>query len=231
MAGNNIEQLHDAGLAFTGKIIAAQTHEVTNALNVINELTGLQLDILQEATNGQAVDVLEIEQICAQIRQHVQRGQKTVKCINWLAHRFDHPIAVFNINELLSQIIDVAEQWAKLSRANFVLDLPGTGISLEIRPFFLIYALFLCIDTVTSGKRGDQTISVEHTIAEENLVITFTNETFELSLSDNKNNAAMLHSLLSELGGRAEVIEGRETIERIVLLIPHQKTNPENEMT
>jgi len=39
----------NGALAFYGKVVAGQSHEVTNVLNIINELTGLQQDLLMAA--------------------------------------------------------------------------------------------------------------------------------------------------------------------------------------
>ena len=56
------ELLRTNGLAFFGTVIAGQSHEVTNVLNIVHELAGLQRDLLQGTESGRPIDVDKLRQ-------------------------------------------------------------------------------------------------------------------------------------------------------------------------
>ena len=98
--------LRREGLAFFGSIVAGQSHEVTNVLSVINELAGLQGDILGNAGAGQPPDIERLKQVVQKIRNQVQRGEIIIRSINRFAHTVDDSAA---IRKILQRVLHQAE--------------------------------------------------------------------------------------------------------------------------
>jgi uncharacterized protein YjiS (DUF1127 family) len=217
------EQLRDAGLALVGKIVAVHSHEVTNAFSVINEMAGLQLDILKDAAKGDPVDLLELESVSKKIRHHVRRGEATVRSINWLAHSVEQISQVFDVSETLEKIISVAEHWMTRRRARFALELPEESTRLEARLFTFAIAVFLAIDVVTPTSSGDQEISVGYTNVKGGLELTVASDGGESSIPEAEANLNILKSLMKALGGELRQPLDFGPADRVVLFVPSQR--------
>lgn len=211
--------LRDEGLRFMGKIVAAQTHEVTNAFSVINEMAGLEWDILRDSSLGNPVDLMELESICEKIREHVHRGQTVIRSINWLAHSVDQMEAVIDIGETLTKIASVAEHW-KRRQASVSLSLPDDGVFVRVRPFFFAFAVLLAVDLLT-GRTGHQTIFMECSPEEEHVELTVANMDQD-KLSPDMSKISTLTSLLIAFG--AELCHPKKAalsaFNRIVIHVP-----------
>jgi hypothetical protein len=213
--------LRDAGLAFLGRITAVLSHEVTNAFSVINEMAGLELDILGDAAKGQPPDLLEIERVCQKIRKHVRRGEAAVRSINWMAHSVDRTSAVIDLNQTLTRIVSVAERWLSVRRASFALDVPEAGASLETRPFFLAFAVLLGLDAVTPRSSDEQTISIGYAEGDGGAVLTIDNgDRGDISPADDDKTLRTLSSLMTALGGQLRRRPGEGAGGRVELFIP-----------
>ena len=174
MSEPNDKRLRDAGLAFLGRMVSVQTHEVTNAFSVINEMAGLQGDILEDAAAGEPLDIGELASVCEKIREHVKRGEHVVRSINWLAHTVDHASAVLNVEELLERIAHVAKSWMYRRQAVVELRLPGRPIHIETRPFFFAFAVLLGIDMVTDAP-GEKRVVLDCRSTERGIELAISN--------------------------------------------------------
>ena len=226
----NDAALRDAGLAFWGQVISVQTHEVTNAFSVINEMAGLQWDILRDAASGESVDLYELESICDKIRGHVRRGDAVVRSINWIAHSVDHLRGPIEVNDALTKIALVAESWLRRRRAVVDLRLPPASTTIEARPFFFVFSVLLGIDVVT-GKMGEKTIAVDGHFQDECLALSIANLN-ELTLAETDNRKIeTLSSLLTAMGGRFRLSTNAKgaSIERVDLRIPKRSAGVDAE--
>ncbi len=220
--------LRDAGLAFMGKVVAAQTHEVTNAFSVINEMAGLQQDILQDAARGEPLDLLELERVSGKIREHVRRGDAVVRSINWIAHSADRLSAAFAVNEALERAVAAAEHWMRRRRARFALSLPEEGARLETRPFFFVYAVLLAADIVTPPAAGDQEISVSYTRDGDGITLVIANVGAGSSKIE-ATNLKKLNALVEAMGGALRRPRDGGPAERIVIIVPHGRPAEERD--
>lgn len=149
----------DEGLAFFGVIVTGQSHEVINVLNVINELTGLQKDILHTAASG-TVDVARLAGIADKIEGQVIRGVKIVSEVNRFAHSIDVPVAVFDLRELLDRVAFLAERSARMRRTLLERSSQGPPVMMEGDPFVLQQIVFNCIDMAVASASDQGTVSV-----------------------------------------------------------------------
>ena len=152
--------VRDEGLAFFGGIVAGQSHEITNVLNIINELAGLERDLLESAAAGRPVDIAKLLEITDKIEAQVRRGVIIVSQVNRFAHSTDLPVAVFDLGEVLEGVLFLAERTARLGRADLTAELPAKPISMEGSPFRVQQVVFTCIDTVLAAVSGERRIAV-----------------------------------------------------------------------
>jgi hypothetical protein len=221
------EKLRDEGLAFWGKIVAAQSHEVTNAFSVINEMAGLQLDILRASGVEQPVDVLDLENICEKIRLHVRRGETSVRSINWIAHTVDLPAVEFDLKETLSKLTIAAEHWSRLKNVELLPDFPDTSARLETSLLFFSYSIFLCIEALASPGAGRQTMSLGYSNVDGGAEIAVTSSDSKPFAQESEITISSLKDLMNELEGELRMIPSQGAGDSIVFFVPAKRRNAE----
>ncbi|BCO08701.1 hypothetical protein GF1_10770 [Desulfolithobacter dissulfuricans] len=140
----NWQLLGPEGLAFFGKITASLSHEMKNALAIINENSGLLEDYMLMAESGMEVDPERLSELAARIGRQVERADGLVNRLNAFAHSVDHPVQEVDLDQLL-----------KLAASLSHRILSGYGVEVEITsaetlqattsPFLLLNLVCNCL--------------------------------------------------------------------------------------
>jgi C4-dicarboxylate-specific signal transduction histidine kinase len=207
------------GLAFFGAIVAGQSHEVINVLNIINELTGLQKDILQTAASGM-VDVARLAGIADKIEGQVIRGVKIVSEVNRFAHSIDVPVAVFDLRELLDRVVFLAERSARMRRTRLASSTQGTPVMMEGNPFLLQQIVFCCVDMAAASASDEETVSVRCRAESNTAEVTITFGDANSDVGEYSTRVARIEALLHGIGGEFVVIPEAGGRTNIVLRVP-----------
>jgi signal transduction histidine kinase len=152
----------DDGLAFFSRITAGQSHELSNVLNIINELVGLQWDVLSGAAPDDPIDREKLREVCGRIRAQIDRGGEIVRGIHGFAHSADVPRAVFDVKETLCRVVFLAERWTRLKEVDLTAEVPRETIALENDPFLFQRAVFLGIDAALQAATASKRIRVAY---------------------------------------------------------------------
>jgi len=217
-------RLREDGMALLGRTIAVHSHDVINAFNVISEMAGLQLDLLQEAAGGEPVDLVELEKICRQIRSYARSGDATVRSLNWVAHRFDDVNPEVEVGQTLAKAVTAAGHLLSVRRVSIALEAPDEQAFARVDPFLLAYAILLGLETLTFKSPRDKTVTVGWQPVPQGIEIAIeSGEPVEPPL-DREAVRARFELLLRELGGAIETLEGDARGERLVLTIPASRT-------
>lgn len=209
----------EEGLAFFGVIVAGQSHEVINVLNIINELTGLQKDILQTAASG-TVDLARLSGIADKIEDQVVRGVKIVSEVNRFAHSIDVPVAVFDLRELLDRVVFLAERSARMRRTSLALSTQGMPVMMEGNPFLLQQIIFYCIDMAAASASDEGTVSVRCRAESNTAEITITFGDANSDMDEHSTRVARIEALLHGIGGEFVKQPGGGGHTDIVLRVP-----------
>jgi len=209
----------DQGLAFFGVIVTGQSHEVINVLNIINELTGLQKDILQSAAPG-TVDVARLAGIADKIEGQVIRGVKIVSEVNRFAHSIDVPVAVFDLRELLDRVVFLAERSARMRRTLLAWSSQGPPVMMEGDPFLLQQIVFNCIDMAVASARDQGTVSVDCRAASHAAEITIACDDATWDGDKLTSRVVRIEALLHGIGGEFVEIPKAGGRTDIVLRLP-----------
>ncbi len=167
MTDSHASRKRDESLAFFGTMIAGQSHELTNVLNIISELAGLQHDLLKDRDEDRSVDVSRLHEVASRIKNQVIRGEKIIRNINRFAHGVDLPVAVFDLREAIGRTLFFAERSARLAQVDLISDLPEESISLESNPFCLQQAVFICIDLALRSATDQRRVTVDYRVRDD----------------------------------------------------------------
>jgi signal transduction histidine kinase len=140
----------DGELVF-GRLVAGTTHELTNVLNIISELAGLQEDILRDVSGGDTADAARLAQLADRIRQQTDRGQALLRQLNTFAHSTDHADEAYDVGDMLESLVALCERFARLRRTQLELRPPLETITVTGDPFAMLVAVFTCVETALAA--------------------------------------------------------------------------------
>jgi len=121
----------ERALKFLGRQVARQTHEITNVINIINELAGLIGDMTAASRQAKPLDPERIEGIVERLQRQIKREELILRGVNRLAHSVDVLSGIFGIEELNERVVFLAERPIRLGQASLEVEPPERSASLE----------------------------------------------------------------------------------------------------
>ena len=215
------------GLAFFSRITAGQSHEVSNVLNVINELVGLQADILSAMERDGSADLHRLRDICGRVRVQVDRGAEIIRGIHRFARSADIPCAVFDVKETLCRIVFLAERWTRLKKVSLTAEVPEETIALENDPFLFQRAVFLCIDAALLAAAGERRIAVGFSVLTDGVEVVVASADPVPRDEEIETRIASLRLVVDGLGGELRVCPRNREGDRFVFFVAHGR-HPES---
>ncbi|MFH2010675.1 MAG: hypothetical protein ABI333_29005 [bacterium] len=212
--------LWERGLQFLGGQTAAQCHEVTNVLNIINEYAGLLGDLLHGSKGGEDLDLSRLETIAQKIATQVRRGETIVRAINQFAHSADTPRALFDVQELLGRICFIAQRPANLARTELHTRFPEASITLENSPLGFEQAVFTAFEIALASSAERRRITVGYTLDERGVEIGVHSADPIVPGGEAAAKATFLAHLMAALRGAVTGAPGGSDAHRIVLFFP-----------
>jgi C4-dicarboxylate-specific signal transduction histidine kinase len=194
-------QSREQSLAFFGKIVAGQGHEITNVFNVINELTGLLQDLLAATERGRSLDAKRFKSISEKIKLQIQRGENIIRQVRYFAHNADVPVSVFDLRTVLEQVVFLAERHTRLHKSQLEADFPEETAALECSPFSLQQAVFVGIEAALLTETPPERIVVGYRIEETHARLFVKSEVAFAGEPETEKRMVFLRGLLPELGG------------------------------
>jgi signal transduction histidine kinase len=146
------------GLHFFGNITASISHELKNALAIINENGGLLGDLALLMEKGRPLDPERLSIVSANIRRQVKRADDIVRRLNRFAHSAHEPATTTNVFEILEFTATLAARLATMKGVTIAV-VQEAPIQITIRPFQLENVLWLCLEHLFLLTEGN--LSVE----------------------------------------------------------------------
>lgn len=150
------DPLAESGLQFFGKISASISHEINNALAILNENAGLLEDLCFLAEKGKEIPPDRLKKVAGNQLRQVKRANDIVKKMNRFSHSIDEPVCQTDIGEMMGLVVSLSNRF--IANKNIAVDYapPETPVSATTNPFFMEHLLFNCLDhaleTAGSGK-------------------------------------------------------------------------------
>ncbi|WP_457575007.1 histidine kinase [Desulfolithobacter sp.] len=145
------------GLAFFGKITASLTHEMKNALAIVNVNSGLLEDYMLMAENGMEVDPKRLQGLAVRIARQVERTDDLVSRLNAFAHSVDHPSQEVD----LAQLLELAMFLSRRIMAGYGVEVEvveTATVCVTTSPFLLLNLICNCLFAWGSVARPGTTI-------------------------------------------------------------------------
>jgi signal transduction histidine kinase len=145
------------GLAFFGAVIASSSHELRNALAIINENSGLLEDFVLMAEKGIDIDPEKLVTLSERIACQVQRADEIISNLNAFAHSVDHPSLEVDICYLLELTVALTSRTLAARKVQAILgDCELAMISTS--PFHFINLVGRCLEFAARGADQEKKI-------------------------------------------------------------------------
>jgi C4-dicarboxylate-specific signal transduction histidine kinase len=140
------ETIAQEGFHFFGKMSASISHEIKNALAIINEKAGLLEDFSMLAGQGRPIDPERLKSLAGDIMKQIQRADGLVKRMNRFAHSSDDLIKMIDLGETLELITSIAGRLAAMREAQLDLVLPDHPVMVVTNPFLFENLIWSCLE-------------------------------------------------------------------------------------
>jgi hypothetical protein len=150
---NSPDVIGKAGLMFFGKISASISHELKNALSIINESAGLLEDLTLMAQKGTSVDPGRLLSTAKRIQQQVGRSDMIIQNMNAFSHSIDRPLLRLDLRDLLTCLLFVTRRITDMKGIKVSYTPGDTPILITTAPFFLMMLLWHLLEGVI-GQAG-----------------------------------------------------------------------------
>ncbi len=140
-----IDLLGQIGLQYFGRTTAAITHEMKNALAIINENAGLLGDYMAMMEKGMAVDPQRLKTVAGRIAKQTERSDGLIRHLNQFAHTADEPLRPVDLNETAALLASVSQREVAMRQAEMVIVEADAPVIVTTAPFLLLSVLGHCL--------------------------------------------------------------------------------------
>ncbi len=138
-------------LAFFGEVTASVSHELNNAIAIIEQTSGLLEDLIAAGDRDANVPKKQLQTIVDRIGKQTKRGAMIVRRLNAFAHSVESAKREIELNDLSQCVIALAHRMAERKRTELVARLSDGRIVISASPFRVQEALYLTIQKSVSA--------------------------------------------------------------------------------
>ena len=142
------ESIGECGLHCFGSVSASISHELKNALAIINENAGLLEDLSFMAGKGLPLDPVRLKGLAANIGKQIQRADGIIRNMNRFAHSADEPIKCIDLGETLALTVALSSRLAAMKSVTLNFEPPPQPICVTSRLFYLENLFWLCLKEI-----------------------------------------------------------------------------------
>ena len=158
------------GLVFFGTMTASISHEIKNALAIVNENAGLLEDLLLLSEKGRPLNPERLKTLAADIHRQVQRADGIVGKLNRFAHSAGQPVTTTDTREIFEFTAALAARMAAMKGVTITVG-SEDAILVQSRPFIVENLLWNCLESLFSLSSGNQTVQLAAENADSHVVI------------------------------------------------------------
>jgi signal transduction histidine kinase len=168
------EATESACIAAFSKVTATISHEIKNALSIINENAGLLDDLVLMTPLEEGVDPQRVKKAAATIARQVSRANDIMSNVNRFAHSADHLTARESLQAICSLLITLAQRQAASKNVEMTLDC-AADTSVHTYLLHLESLLYLTIRSIIERSEDGEPLRIHLGSADENRVsVSFT---------------------------------------------------------
>jgi light-regulated signal transduction histidine kinase (bacteriophytochrome) len=199
MAKEHSESLYrEEELAFFGAVTASISHDLNNAIAIIEQTAGLLEDLLLEGEDDQSVSKEQLQRVVERIDKQTKRGANIVRRLNAFAHSVDEPQREIDLNVLTENVAALAHRMVDRKRAQLEIMPADATPKIQSNPFRVQQAVYFSIkETLSQAPEGAHLVLSTGSL-DGQARIDFVGE------SSGEPQLSYLETLMSQLGGSVD---------------------------
>jgi len=154
------ESIGDCGLHCFGSISASISHELKNALAIINENAGLLEDLSLMAEKGRPLDPVRLKSLAANIAKQIQRADGIIRNMNRFAHSADEPVNCIDLGETLALTVALSSRLAAMKSVTLNFIPPSQPVCVTTRLFYIENIVWLCLKELFERAGAEKEITL-----------------------------------------------------------------------
>lgn len=148
--------LREKGFDFFGSITSGLSHEITNVLAIIHQLSGLLDDTVRAADDGVPLDAEKLQGTTQRINAQVKRGRALVQRLHGFGNTVTDEQTVIVLNDTVEAMRGLCRRFARLRRMEIETDLAETSPRIRGSAFDLQHIIYRCLNiALLTSKEGD----------------------------------------------------------------------------
>jgi len=167
------ESIGDCGLHCFGSISASISHELKNALAIINENAGLLEDLSLMAEKGRPLDPVRLKSLAANIGKQIQRADGIIRNMNRFAHSADEPVSCIDLGETLALTVALSARLAAMKSVTLNYIPPPQPINVTTRLFYIENLVWLCLKEIFESAGAEKEITLALRSQPEGAAVVF----------------------------------------------------------
>ncbi|MCD4743487.1 MAG: hypothetical protein K8R67_13550 [Desulfobacteraceae bacterium] len=156
----NKDMLTDIGIQFFSQMSASATHEIKNALAIINENAGLLGDLSMMPQNEHSLTPKRANDIAQKVAKHVQRADLVLKKLNWLSHSADQVTQIEDLEEIVCFVLDLTSRLVEQQGVIIEVTPPESPVIVDTNIFYLENMIWKAIEAACSVVAGEKKIII-----------------------------------------------------------------------
>jgi len=157
---NYQESIGACGLHCFGSISASVSHELKNALAIINENAGLLEDLSFMAGKGLPLDPAKLKSIAANIGKQIQRADSIIRNMNRFAHSTDDTVKRIDLGETMALTVALSSRLAAMKCITLIFKPPTQTIYITTHLFYLENLIWLYIKEILERTDTEKEITL-----------------------------------------------------------------------
>ncbi|WP_136810258.1 hypothetical protein [Desulfosediminicola flagellatus] len=207
---NAPSSIHEICLEVFAGVSAIVTHEIRNALAIINESAGFLDDLAQMSGEDGEVPSGRVKQMATSVCAQVDRANRLMKNLNTFAHSGDVPVSRLDIKETLELMTALTKRKAAARQVTVSLESPDNlhitthAFAIEALIYLYLIGIYESVPQksrihISATQNGEQRISLKFTLeGDEELLVD--------KLQDSKSDA-LLKALRADFEGGLRTIQ------------------------
>lgn len=154
-------------------ISAIVTHEISNALSIINESAGLLDDLAMIAGEEGHVQSDKVQRMAKSVSGQVIRANKLMKDLNTFAHSGDVTHSTIDLQETVRLMLALTRRKAAARKVEVTCENSGE-LFLNTRPMVLEALIYLCLINMYEAVQRGSLITAQLLGTDNSIILRFT---------------------------------------------------------
>ncbi|MCK5312110.1 MAG: HAMP domain-containing histidine kinase [Desulfobacteraceae bacterium] len=152
--------LAEEGMRFFGTMSASATHEIKNALAIINENAGLLEDLSMGHENGHAFSPERGNDISQRLARQVKRADFVLNKLNRLSHSVDLVTQITDLEEVVCFVLDMSVRLVEQKEVIIEVTSPLSSVIVDTNLFFLENMIWRAVETACAVVIGEKKVMI-----------------------------------------------------------------------